>query len=418
MAGFEIRNWEAQTESMIDWLQSNPDLQDSIWAPGGPATDLVVGSLERGHLEAVGLLMEEYDVRAAQAINWAIPEAVFWAFGFEQLPAQSSIGAVTFTSVVQPLVDIPIPIGTQVMTRSGIKYQTTASSVVAAGTWSSAQVPVAAVDPGPSGNVEAGSISTVLYPISGIDSVSNPFQLSGGTEIEGDTARRVRFRKWIATLVRGTAESLEFAAKSTGVVVAALAVDPATLDPVPTGVPYAGLAWLLVDDGLGTGTLNAGVYSAVRKAVYGWTDETSGIRIPGWKAAGIRVDILPVTPIFVKVRAAVVVSPAGVGRWTQIQENLTSMVTRFFAEIPIGGKVSYQNLVVALSAVDPEIQEVNLVMWKGDVVPAYTDPISAEDVSPVDPTAVFGVGNRAYPKLGAVTEPGGAVVTYPEWILE
>lgn len=412
-SGFQIRRWEQLTSDMIAWIQANPDLQDGVLA-----SDLYVGSLERGHLEAIALMLEEYDVRTASAIVWAVGESAFTAFGFTRLPAQPASGGVVFQCVVAPTSPITIVAGTKVLSSDGQQFVTTADGTIAAGALASGVVPVSAVTPGLSGNVASGAINQIAYSIVGVDAVQNPNPLSGGTEQEGDDGRRNRFQRYISTLQRGTADALEFAALSTGRLVSARAVEPFAMTNPPSGVPYAGLVWLVVDDGTGSGVLDPTVQDAVHKAVYGYT-APSGAKIAGWKAAGVRVDIIPVAPVPVKVRASVRVTPYGRPRWSSIQSALTTAMQAYFAGLQVGDACSYQNLVVALSGADPDILEVNLAIWRGDLAaPAYTAPLSAEDVLPVKPGNPYtGANERAIPLVGSAID-GGVSITYPEWILQ
>lgn len=413
MPSFIIRRWEQITADMVAWILSNPDL-----APEVTPTDLHVGSLERGHLEAVALMLEEYDVRTSAAIKWAVPESAFLAFGFSLLPARPASGGVVFQSVVPPLVDVVISTGTKLIGSDGQQFVTTSDGTIAAGTLASAEVPVSAVTPGVAGNVGPGVINQVAYPIAGVDAVQNPNALVGGAAVEGDDARRDRFQRFIRTLQRGTADALEFAAMSTGLLVSARAVEPFLLANPPAGTPYAGLVWLVLDDGSGSPTLGGSLVTAVTDAINGYTDPLTGRRVSGWRAAGVRVVLIPVVQVPVKVRASVRVTAFGHSRWTAIQANLTGAMAAYFATLPIGAPVSYQSLVVALSKADTDVIEVNLAIWRGDLTaPDYSAPLSAEDVIPV------AVGNpyseasaRAVPMVGTTTD-GGAAVTYPEWIL-
>lgn len=411
-SGFVIRRWEQLVTDMIAWIQANPDTADGVLP-----TDLFVGSLERGHLEALALMLEEYDVRTAAAIKWAVPESAFTAFGFTRRPAQAASGGVVFQAVVAPASLVTIVTGTKLLASDGQQFVTTADGTIAIGALTSGTVPVVASKAGIVGNVAAGAINQVAYAIAGVDAVQNPNPLSGGTETEGDDGRQDRFQRFIRTLQRGTSDAIEFAAMSTGRLVSARAVEPFALAVPPAGTPYAGLVWLVVDDGTGSTVLDPTVSDAVRKAVYGYVDGT-GRRVPGWKAAGIRVDIIPVIPVPVKIRASVRVTPYGRSRWSGIQTSLTAAMSAYFAGLQVGDSVSYQNLVVALSKADPEIMEVNLAIWRGDLVaPDFTAPLSAEDVIPVAVgNAYSDAAARAVPKIGSAID-GGVSITYPNWIL-
>jgi acetaldehyde dehydrogenase (acetylating) len=226
-----------------------------------------------------------------------------------------------------------------------------------------------------------------------------------------------RFQKYITTLQRGTGSALEFAAMSTGRLVSAKAIEPFLLPNPPSGTPYAGLVWLVVDDGTGSGVLDPTVKTAVQNAVFGYT-ATNGTRVPGWKAAGVQVAILPVAPVPIKVRATVRVTPFGASRWSTIQTNLTASVQTYFAGLQVEDPVSYSNLLVALAGADPDIIEVSLAMWQGDrTAPAYSAPIVAQDLlAALAGNPYTGANERAIPLVGPAID-GGASVNYPEWLM-
>jgi uncharacterized phage protein gp47/JayE len=411
MAGFEIRRWEGLTQKAIDWIQSNPDAADGVIP-----SDLFVGSLERSHIEAVALLMEELDVRAAQAISWAVQESAFRAFGFTLLPAKAATGSVVFMAVVPPALEIEIPQGTKVVSKGGQVFITTAPGVIAVGEYASAEIPVVAAVPGPDGNVPTEDIAALVYPIAGVDGVTNYEPMRYGSPEEGDTARRARFVRYIRSLPRGTVDALEFAAESTGVVASAKCVEPWALNPIPAGSPAAGVAYLYVDDGVGGPTLLPDVEAAVRETVNGYIDG-DGRRVPGWKAAGIPVLLYPVQQKGIKLRATVRVAPAARQRWSSVAENLSAAATAYFASLGIAQPVSYQDLFIALTLCDDAIVSVALSMWPADsVAPGYDAPLSADDIQLSDSTTAAGYGVRHTLFSGQALEPSGAV-DYPEWRL-
>lgn len=410
MTAFTPRPFEQITEAMADWIASDPNLP-----PENLPTDLSVGSLERAHLEAVAVVLEEYEVRTQEALADAIRQSCYHAFGFDPLPARRAKGAVIFSSFALGARDIPIPKGTRIQAEDGQLFQTVQAGLLPKNASFTDSVPVEALEPGPRGNVSVGSLQRLVLTLSGIDLVTNPAPTLGGAPLETDEARSERFTRWIRTLVRGTKEALEFAALSTGVVLDARCVEPFLLDPVPPGVPYAGLVWLFVDDGLGTGLLSPGVKLAVERVVNGFVD-AGGEAVPGWKAAGIPVRVLGVPPVPVNLRARIKLAVGGAARWDEVRAQLLDTARRFFRALRIGEAVSYQNLVTALTLADPDVREVDLAFWPGGSLPlGYAAPLSAEDLGlrTDDPLSV---GARAYLAEGVAPGPDGRGVTYPEWI--
>ena len=390
---FEPRRWDDLTEDLIDHVLSS-GVPENV-----QSTDLNEGSLQRAQLEAVALLMEEFQVRLSQGVTYAIQEAAFNAFGFERLSAQPAAGSVMFQSLSAAATDITIPSGSTVVSDSGVQFKTLAPGVIYTGQVLSAPVAIQAVIPGKSGNLASGAITRMGFSIPGVDAVLQGGPTLGGAEVETDEDRRDRFNRYIATLARGTKEALEFAAtEALGPSVHVLAVEPATLSPRPDGVPDSGLVWLVIDDGSGAASVPGSMLATLEQAMRGYVD-INGVQVPGWKSAGVRVDYRMVTSVEVSFSAKVTATAYGVSRWNELQAALSSALTAFISEVPIGGRISYQNLVVALTASDPDIVEVDLMMWKkGDPVPTV---MSAED---------FTLGTLEAAKVNT-TSP------YPQWTL-
>ena len=378
-------------------------------------TDLQVGSLERAEVESLALLLEENDQRIAIAIMEAISESCFTAFGFSLLPPQSAVGAIVASTNTVKLVDITIPSGWQVLAGNGLTYQTSASGVIAAGDLSSASIPVICKTTGAAGNAPAYTLTIPISPIQGVDSVVNPAACVGGADTETEDARALRFAAFIKTLQRGTKAALEFAALSANIsVVAAKAIEPFFLDPLPPGVPFAGLVWLYYDDGTGTALpvppTGDPIYLAIRQLVDGYTD-ASGNQVPGFRAAGVRVDIFKVAYTPICVRGDIRLTSDGLGRWVDVQAKLLTAAQTYFSQLQIGDPVSYQNLVTALTDCDGDILQVNLYIWEnGDSIPPYGSTMSGDPIPLDSPT-----GLRGTLLQGSAPGPSSTTVTYPEW---
>ena len=394
MTGFQVRDWKDYTQTMAAWIAANTGLVPGYTLPN----DLVEGSLERAHLEALAVIMEDFDVRAQNAIDYAVNNSVYNAFGFPALSAQAAIGAVTFTCLVAPAADIDIPVGTKVGTASGIQYVTTMDATMKAGTFTAIAndgsgtntlVPVQAVNPGVAGNVGASQVSRILYPIAGVDGVTNPAPISGGADAETDASRATRFRAWVNTLVRGTKEALEFCAiyvANCGVI-DALAVEPWLLTGSPAG---QGNVYLFLDNGFSSASFTLGGTlvgsggqgylvtavtspSAVPGSIASALNGSPGVGgylngqygpnntyQPGWKAAGIKVSLfmVPRCPVF--LTASVVTASTGKGRFADIQTALTNAANAYFNSVTTGQTLTYHGLLVALSMADPDIVSVQL----------------------------------------------------------
>ncbi len=102
--------------------------------------------------------------------------------GQKRVPDATARGNVVFANRSQSAVTIPK--GTTVSTASGqgLRFRTDEEATLGAGASSSARVPITAVQPGPLGNVKAGTINIVEGTLTFQVGVLNDEDISGGTE--------------------------------------------------------------------------------------------------------------------------------------------------------------------------------------------------------------------------------------------
>lgn len=111
------------------------------------------------------------------------------AIGLLVLPAQKATGYLTVTGPPGTL----IPAGWLAETAAGIQfYAVTDTEIRADGT---ALIPAMAVEKGPTGNVEAGTVTTITNPgaVAGLEAVTNLKPFTGGRERETDEEYRDRY---------------------------------------------------------------------------------------------------------------------------------------------------------------------------------------------------------------------------------
>ena len=381
MTAFVVRNWEQTLQQMLGWIQANPNLSPDFSSVNAQnvgllATDLTPGSLEVANLEALAMMLEDYDVRALQAINYATSESAYNAFGFPLAPAVQAVCLVTLGAYAAPSSPIIVPAGFVVSDSSGNQFTVTAPATLLAGAFS-VIASVQAVNPGTAGNVAAGAIQRIVYPLAGIDTVTNAQQAWGGKDVESDASRATRFQTWVNSLVRGTAPALEYAALVVAPtcgygfsVLAAYCVDPSTLAPLGqgvsssapfSGISYGGLTWLFVDDGSGGGGAWATTtLPAVTIAVNGGLNNSSNTVTP-WKAGGVMVQILPVLYQTAYVSASILMTLAGHGRSAAIGTALNNAAMAYFGSLGIGQPAKYWGLLAALTAADPDVEAVSFL---------------------------------------------------------
>ena len=145
----------------------------------------------------------------AGSVTAAIPS------GSPRLGAQASTGQCTFARFTAAPSTCFIPVGATVQTSDRksnfavtadptfATYSATLGGYTLAANVASIIVPVACTVPGAAGNVQAGAISVITSPITGIDTVNNVAAFINGADQESDSALKQRFAAYILGLSRG-----------------------------------------------------------------------------------------------------------------------------------------------------------------------------------------------------------------------
>ena len=135
--------------------------------------------------------------------------------GSPRLGAQAASGQVTFARFTAGPSSCFIPVGATVRTSDGqstfavtadptfATYSSTLGGYTLAANVGSIIVPVACTVPGAAGNVQAGAVSVITSPITGIDTVNNVAAFINGADQEADSALKQRFAAYILGLSRG-----------------------------------------------------------------------------------------------------------------------------------------------------------------------------------------------------------------------
>lgn len=196
-------------------------------------------------------------VRAATSTG-ADLDSFFADWFFYRLPAIAATGQVTFSRATTTLA-ATVPIGQQVSTGpNGILFIVTTDTtnpaysaslggyVIGAGI-GSVTVPIAAITPGAGGNVLANTITSLVAPIPGVDSVTNGAAITNGLDAESDPAFRARFQLYVQAFRRGTPVALKSAIANVqqGIICT-------LLENLDTGLATNnGFLTFIVDDGTG-----------------------------------------------------------------------------------------------------------------------------------------------------------------------
>lgn len=252
----------------------------AIQASAKALVDLTVGSILRAIVEAnasvqlwlQGLILQLLAITRAATSTGSDLDSWVADFGLTRTAAVAASGAVTFARFT-PTNQALIPIGATVQTGDGTqKYTVTVDTtngayslglggyVVGAGV-STLNVPVLASTAGAAGNAQAGQVSTLTSPISGIDTVTNASTFTSGADAETDAALRVRFINYIASLSKATKGAIGNAITSLRAGLSYSFVENLTYG----GAAQLGYFYVVVDDGTGapSGLLLTSVSNAI-----------------------------------------------------------------------------------------------------------------------------------------------------------
>jgi uncharacterized phage protein gp47/JayE len=327
------------------------------WYRTGIEPDAVEGDTLRTLFEAVAFEVEGITTAFDRALEAAIPEAIFQAFGFERLkPAPARLTLRLSRSSPAP-EDIPIPEGTRAQTPAGLGFRTLQATSLPQGQ-TYVDVPAECEVPGSQGNVPVGAVSVVKDAVPGIEAVTNITAGTGGVDEEPLEAAKERFARWIAAQAKGTLASIELAALGAEVgglrPKRAKAVD-LVLDPA---VPLGEVRVYVDVEGDPTPFLPAVVQA-----------------VDSVRPAGVRVQAYAVTRVPVNVRVRLEGGQTGDIPMAQ------NAIYAYFEGLAIGEDVVRERLIAQVAEACPGVYAVRLI-----------DPASDVSVGPYE-VAVLGTVN-------------------------
>ncbi len=174
----------------------------------------VVGTLIRAVARELKVLYEQMDQAYRRAFidvaTGVALDSVVALLGIERHPAIKARGQVTFsrrTATGQPVV---IAAGVSVADATGRTYVTLLPATIDPGA-TSVTVGVEAVQPGPDGNVNAGTVTVMPTPPTGVTGVTNDAPIDGGRPPEPDDQLRERAKHALERAGNATLNALKFA---------------------------------------------------------------------------------------------------------------------------------------------------------------------------------------------------------------
>lgn len=368
---FQVKDTLSIVASIINHMRAT---QDQI-------TDFNVGGVARTLVEAPAIEIDELYQMMFRGLKEAIPVSIYNSFAFGLLPAIGASGSLRFTLSSVSASDTPIPAGTPVAAAGGVyRYLTGVDAVIQAGD-TTVDVIAYCSSTGLATNVAATTLTEMQTQISGV-TVTNLNAFSNGRDIETDAERKTRFRDYISTIARGTLTALNYGASTATVVnadgevverVGAVAiVEPYLIDPL-THPPA--LVWIYIHNG--SGGTSGDLVARAQEVIDGYT-LADGTPVPGWKAAGVKVEVSAATEVPVDVTATVEVLTAYEAETAKAQA--IADVSAYLGALGIGVEAVQAEIISLIMAV-PGIYNCAVSEPAADVAAASDEKIMAGAVA-------------------------------------
>ena len=229
----------------------------------------------------------------------AIQVATYNSFSFAALPANDASGLVrvVITSSTSPTLisagSILTPVG------STVAYTSQADVTIPAGD-TYGDVLAAANVTGSAGNISSVVPFTLTPTPTGFVSAANLAPFINGFDAETETGRQIRFNAFIAALPRGTPAAIQYGLSTVQLTdslgnVTEKVASSSVVEPYETdNTKPPALIQCYIHNGVGN--TSSALVTQAATVLYGYLDG-SGNKVPGWKAAGVHVDVYAATEI-------------------------------------------------------------------------------------------------------------------------
>ncbi len=270
---FQIKDFSSIVAGMVNHARAN---QDTL-------TDFSVGSVARTLLEAPAIELDELYQQYFNGIMDAIPTSIYTTFGITPYGATSAQGAFTITFGGPVVQAFTIPAGTVFpVTATGAQFLSVADVVVPVGA-TEATVTVAAAVAGAAGNVAAGALGAPSNFSLPAGATWSSAAMQGGTDGESPSAMKARFGSLIASLSRGTVDSIIYAVSTTVL----YSPSGALLEYVSrVGMQEYPGYFVVYVYGVNAAP-SAALLALVQQVIDGYIDPATGLKVPGYRAAGV-----------------------------------------------------------------------------------------------------------------------------------
>jgi hypothetical protein len=380
-------------------LEYRTALQDYLVARGSRLNNFRPGSRISTLMDAIAFVLALSDMDTLNGFKYAIMEGVYAAFGFPRLPGLKAVGIIRIEH--EGHMD-PIPIPQFEIDLFGLKFESVGSTEIPVGATFS-EIEVRALRNGVDYNIQAARIDTS----DGLGTLNinvpqgtrfwNPFDFSGGTELESEESRLQRFQNFIVNLGRSTPVGVYNGARSVPGVAGVQLI--ASVNPFSEEVE-PGWVNLFISDG--TSDPPQSLLDLVKKTIEG--DLNDQINFPGYAAAGTIVTVGPI-PI------------SGITFEYQLEYISTSRLTpeeaidianralvRYINTLPVGFDVLLQQVKASILRAHPDFYRVNPIAFYSRVVNPMA-PVIGEWL----PGNVFEAQSNTVPLVLPVPPPSDSV---------
>ena len=336
-------------------------------------TDFNIGSVARTMLEAPGVEIDELYQQMWNGLKESIPVAIYNSFEFAALPAVPATGMVRVT-ITPAATDTLVAGGVRFTTNDGSStaFAAILDTVIPAGS-TYADLKIVAVTPGISGNISIGTTFSLTPLVTGFVSAIAISGFVDGSNIETLDERKVRFIDYVSTLNRGTVSAIRYGAKQAKIVNAnglvteavrnVVILEPWLTDPAR---PVA-LVECYIFNGVDGASSN--LLAETLKQINGYVD-ANGVRVSGWKAAGVKVDVIAATLVAVAVTATVVIGTTYAH--APVIQAIKDAISDYISKLDIGDDVLVAELVSAAMNI-PGVENFHITIPSADVAIATVE---------------------------------------------
>ncbi len=330
-------------------------LAQQVAALNSTATDYNRLSVLRTISEIMALLGERFEEELLVVSAEGIDRATYRSFGFSQQPATQAYGTVLFLrsftgSLMVPTTVVPaltLPAGVIIAipntSRRYLTYQPITFPSFTQDGFTSNQVlytTILAESPGSGWNTNAGTITTIISSVSDASestlSVANPGDITSGADDEDDESRRLRFREYIQGIHRATANAIEYGVRTNAILKDSYGIPTELISSAQVlDSAFPGIATCYVWNGIAftPPAVSATLQTFAQRVVNGYVNDL-GEKVPGFKAAGALVNVVPATIVPASVNVAVYPAPGFT--LPMVSEGVKAAVTRVFARQQVG----------------------------------------------------------------------------------